>query len=43
VRRGPSVEVHQDSRAIPAHHSLSERQIEVLLEGGWINWAKKKR
>jgi aconitate hydratase len=40
VRRGGVIEVRLDSRAIPAHHTLSERQVEVLLEGGLINWSK---
>lgn len=28
-------------RKIPLHHKLSARQVEIILEGGLINWVKK--
>lgn len=28
-------------RKIPLHHKLSSRQVEIILEGGLINWVKK--
>jgi aconitate hydratase len=40
VRGGCDVEVRQESRILRSHHSLSKRQVEVLLAGGLINWAQ---
>jgi aconitate hydratase len=40
VRRGRGVEVRLDSRILSSRQALSERQVEVLLAGGLINWAR---
>jgi aconitate hydratase len=42
IRRGRRVEVEKDSGTIVTRHSLSERQIEILLLGGLINWVKER-
>lgn len=42
VAAGPKITVRNSSRGlvIPARHHLSERQVEVLLLGGLINWMR---
>ena len=44
VTDGPAVTVRNVTKGteIPAHHTLSQRQMEVLLKGGLINWVKAK-
>lgn len=38
-----SVEVEDKNLTIPVTHRLSPRQIEVLIDGGLINWLKKHK
>lgn len=38
-----SVTVENKNLTIPARHSLSPRQVEILIEGGLINWLKKHK
>jgi aconitate hydratase len=44
VRSGPSVELCNltRDRTLRAVHDLSDRQVEVLLAGGLINWARRR-
>ena len=44
IRRGSQVEVRNATRGrtFTASHALSERQIEVLLAGGLIRWARAR-
>ncbi|QDV19594.1 2,3-dimethylmalate dehydratase large subunit [Gimesia panareensis] len=44
VAESPTVEVQiDDKKTITARHGLSERQREILLAGGLINWARSTR
>lgn len=44
VAESPTVEVQiDDKKTITARHRLSERQREILLAGGLINWARSTR
>lgn len=36
-----SIKVQNKNLTIPLRHNLSERQVEVLIDGGLINWLKK--
>lgn len=44
IQRGAAVEIENKSRGaqFSTHHDLSPRQIEILLAGGLINWAKHR-
>ena len=44
IRRGNDVSVENLSRGttVQARHALSGRQVEILLQGGLINWVKEK-
>ena len=44
IREGNTIEVRNATRrrSFQAGHSLSSRQIEILLAGGLINWAKRR-
>jgi aconitate hydratase len=41
-RGGMAVRVVNQSRSIPVSHTLSERQVSVLLAGGLINWVRQR-
>jgi aconitate hydratase len=44
VRRGPELTVHNCSkgRSLSARHTLSPRQVEVMLAGGLVNWMRRR-
>src|SRR5699024_10645598 len=35
------VEIKGKDASIPAEHALSERQVDIMLKGGQLNWAKE--
>ncbi|WP_082194157.1 aconitate hydratase [Bhargavaea cecembensis] len=35
------ISVKNSNRQIPVQHALSSRQVEIMIEGGLINWVKK--
>jgi aconitate hydratase len=37
-----TVETKNKTFDISLHHDLSDRQLEILIDGGMINWIKKK-
>jgi aconitate hydratase len=45
LRQGTELRIHLDGsdRSIAVRHTLSPRQIEVLLAGGAINWLRERR
>jgi aconitate hydratase len=44
VRRGPELTVYNRSKArsLMARHTLSPRQVEVILAGGLVNWMRRR-
>lgn len=44
MERGDELEIHNatKNRSMTARHHLSHRQVEVLLQGGSINWMKER-
>lgn len=44
LRRGSSIEIEQvgKDRILHAHHTMSDRQLDVLFAGGVINWLKSR-
>lgn len=38
-----SVEVKGKNMTIPAQHGLSPRQVEIMLKGGQLNWAREDK
>jgi aconitate hydratase len=42
VLRGGAVEIRLDSRTLTTRHAMSDRQVDILLQGGLINWAKDR-
>lgn len=45
IQRGHelTIKVKETNKEIPVRHDLSPRQIDIILQGGLINWAKKER
>jgi hypothetical protein len=44
IKSGPTIPVKNLTRklTIVAHHGLSDRQVDVYLAGGLINWKKAR-
>jgi aconitate hydratase len=44
LRRGPELTVYNRSkgRSLSARHTLSPRQVEVILAGGLVNWMRRR-
>ena len=36
-----TVKIKGSNKEIPVQHALSERQVDIILQGGLINWVKK--